>query len=873
MHFPEFIKNQKGFSLLLMVLIFLGVALVAYGAITIGIKLQQAGEGNVTEDRMAIIAQALKKYYRGHADLPAPSSVPVADLGLEAKYKNDAWGQELKYYYRPSAGEAEYFAGTAGRTVINNFTIDGISNQAGALISGGPDQTIDTTISTSGSCTGGTSGTECNAAATFATAGDDILIPINVTEEAKEIAQEQMDVIRRKLWAFAVSNPAGTSPSSTFWIDYGLPANFAYDPWGTHYVLGSEYIKASDGSFLPVLTKPDAAGNAPPPLALGGSRDFNVLSDGKVDLGGGGAFKGTISSSDVTVSSGELTFDGNDDVTLGSNTDFGFDRIDSFTFSFKITPSALPSTGNMPIVSKREASDGDGYEIGFDSDGLLYFVMSNDGGAKNIEVKVDNTNCGQKLAINTTYHVVVTYNGTSTAAGVKIYINNVEQPKTPLKNDLDAALTITNTKAFKIGANNDSKYFEGTIDNLSVYDTILSAADRTALFDLDTLSLNTAIYYGTSDSSDQMGRGITVSCSEDALFVTGNFSESVALASRTAFIARYDIPTLTASTLPDWPRTVSSGTNLYDIASNSNGVYVGGANYTLTTDASGGKEMKGILMKYKLDGTAGGSNEGSAWYATPNFWPNPAYDGTEGFVGLAVADETTPAAGTYVYAVGDGQASGSVNAYFVSKHNITTGAQINSDKGASPTKSGFNAVTALNNNVYAAGHIGLKATIRKYNSALTTTWTTTDSVAGGFLGVIVSGDYVYAVGYRGDATSGGPYDVLIQKFNETTGALQWTKTWNAGDDDWANDLAIINDRLFVVGYSETGSGSNKKNALLLELDTADGDILSSVTWDSNSKDDVAKGIVVVGSDIYVVGETDMGGTDGKDLMILWYSKK
>ena len=82
---------------------------------------------------------------------------------------------------------------TSGYHTDANTDIDGLivngKNVAGVIISGGPDQNIDTVA-------GGTGSNE------FDTTNDDIVVPINVSQEAVEVALEDLKVLQAKVKAF-----------------------------------------------------------------------------------------------------------------------------------------------------------------------------------------------------------------------------------------------------------------------------------------------------------------------------------------------------------------------------------------------------------------------------------------------------------------------------------------------------------------------------------------------------------------------------------------------------------------------------------------------------------------------------------------------
>ena len=223
--------RNKGFTLIAVVLLILAIGIIAFIAGAIGVKLQEIARERNTVKRMAVIKDALKKYYRGHQDLPVPSNVlqvggqnrgvPVTALDLEQKYSLDAWGQHFYYY------ECQTTILGQSRTKINALVVDGTQLQAGILISNGPDQNFDTTPT----------GT-CPNEVTYNSTNDDILVAINLQSEAIEITNEELRVLAKKACTYYCANsawPTNISPDITG--AFSLGNNYLIDPWLISYVL------------------------------------------------------------------------------------------------------------------------------------------------------------------------------------------------------------------------------------------------------------------------------------------------------------------------------------------------------------------------------------------------------------------------------------------------------------------------------------------------------------------------------------------------------------------------------------------------------------------------------------------------------------
>ena len=206
MRFRKLIAQEKGVTLIAVVLLVLSIGIIAFIGGALAVKLQEINKERNTVKRMAVIKAALKKYYRGHQELPAPSNVlkvngddrgvPVADLNLEQRFSIDDSGQFF-YYNRVLAA-----AFTLDEIDFPEMTdIDGLRyrtspsdpwrNIAGIVISNGPNQQLDTDIN-------GNDYTSKPAGVV----DDDIVVPINLMEEAREIAQEELQVLLKKVNAF-----------------------------------------------------------------------------------------------------------------------------------------------------------------------------------------------------------------------------------------------------------------------------------------------------------------------------------------------------------------------------------------------------------------------------------------------------------------------------------------------------------------------------------------------------------------------------------------------------------------------------------------------------------------------------------------------
>lgn len=174
--------NNAGFSLLELLLAIGILGIIAVFAVSISHSSKNLARTNDTKNRMREIKRAALDYYQGHRDLPAPAGtneVPVAAaaFNLEQTHRLDAWGRYLHY-------DRALHAALTSRTDITGITVDN-KEAAGVIVSSGPDQAFETT----------------NLSSPYATAGDDIVLPVSVNEQALAIAMQDLEVLQDKVQA------------------------------------------------------------------------------------------------------------------------------------------------------------------------------------------------------------------------------------------------------------------------------------------------------------------------------------------------------------------------------------------------------------------------------------------------------------------------------------------------------------------------------------------------------------------------------------------------------------------------------------------------------------------------------------------------
>lgn len=370
--------------------------------------------------------------------------------------------------------------------------------------------------------------------------------------------------------------------------------------------------------------------------------------------------------------------------------------------------------------------------------------------------------------------------------------------------------------------------------------------------------LDAEVYFG--GTGNERGRAIAISGSD--LYVAG-FSGPLWPGCK-ALLLRYSIPSLDL----EWHATLA-GARLSGVAPCADIVYAAGVAVPPAWGASdgvGGTEGKPLLAWYNTSG-------GLLGYQSPNFFPYRGceeYGWYEGGGSSVVAVDEDSA--HVVYATGSAQANWSNWTAVLAKYDSTGNLVWWRTLGDTTWGSygGGEAVAWLNGYLYVAGRnaSGGQAVLWKYDSTGNQTWVRRFHTGAGAFATDVAGAAacLYVTGCRVNASS-GVADVLLLKYDED-GILQWSNEWGGTANDIGYGIAVDGDRVYVVGRTSS-FGAGGKDVFLLEVDAADGTVLSTSLW-GREADDVANDVAVAGSDIYVVGETASSGAGGKDLVLLRY---
>lgn len=170
---------------------------------------------------------------------------------------------------------------------------------------------------------------------------------------------------------------------------------------------------------------------------------------------------------------GQIDFDGsNDFLTSGNTTFLDFERTQPFSIFTVLRFDAL--SGTAMICAKNDAVVGiaRGWIL-FMFDNRLFFDLINDNVTNQLEARTVEI-----FVTATAYSLIITYPGDSVAANVTFRRNGVDLTNAPQVDNLSAT-TLSNAN-FNIGNRNDgtgSESMNGKIDELVIYDKVLSAAE------------------------------------------------------------------------------------------------------------------------------------------------------------------------------------------------------------------------------------------------------------------------------------------------------------------------------------------------------------------------------------------------------------
>lgn len=173
-----------------------------------------------------------------------------------------------------------------------------------------------------------------------------------------------------------------------------------------------------------------------------------------------------------------LRFDGTDDyVSIGNSSTHSFDRANSFSISAWFYKNSI--TGPLGIFTKQNTTAGQftGYGIAILNNNLTpsFGLQSNTSNLANITAPA--------VSAGAWHHIVGTYDGSSSASGLKMYVDGVLQSSTITSDTLTSS--IVNTVAPQIsGRNGANQLSAGSIDDVRLYNRVLTSDEAKALYNM-----------------------------------------------------------------------------------------------------------------------------------------------------------------------------------------------------------------------------------------------------------------------------------------------------------------------------------------------------------------------------------------------------
>lgn len=165
-----------------------------------------------------------------------------------------------------------------------------------------------------------------------------------------------------------------------------------------------------------------------------------------------------------------------------------FDKAHTDAFSFSVWLKRKATGAQMTILCKQDqnspgAGGFRGYHILIDStDKLWVFMISNNAVTNQIQLKSTNA----VLADTNPHHIAFTYDGSATAAGVKLYVDGSAVAKTVTNDALSATMSTTANLNLGLDPDGVTKNLNAYIDELYLWNKELSAGEVTSIYNSGT---------------------------------------------------------------------------------------------------------------------------------------------------------------------------------------------------------------------------------------------------------------------------------------------------------------------------------------------------------------------------------------------------
>lgn len=168
---------------------------------------------------------------------------------------------------------------------------------------------------------------------------------------------------------------------------------------------------------------------------------------------------------------GGFEFDGQTHLDLGEVA--AFEHSDAFSVAYWVYPT---SNEAITVVSKMDEPNAHrGYDVVIEQGKVAMHLIHHwpDDGLKVI--------AKEPLPLNQWRHVVIAYDGSSKAQGIKLYVDGQEKPLEASNDKLSGKATIKTEKPFRVGRRTTSIPFRGLLDEVRIFRRCLTTEDATQL--------------------------------------------------------------------------------------------------------------------------------------------------------------------------------------------------------------------------------------------------------------------------------------------------------------------------------------------------------------------------------------------------------
>lgn len=201
----------------------------------------------------------------------------------------------------------------------------------------------------------------------------------------------------------------------------------------------------------------------------------------------GGTADGTITAAPIKgatspigrLNKSAMVFDGSTQyISMGDVHDF--ERTDEFSLACWFRSNDIGSAKGTIISKLDSSSPNSGYELAVrgDDSGKVQLLLINNGASNALVMKTLTSN----LDDDAWHHIVATYAGTSTPAGVKFYLDGVDDTD-PTAGSNTLSASILNNISLRIGSRNAaSGYFDGSLCDALIFDKELTPLEARKLY-------------------------------------------------------------------------------------------------------------------------------------------------------------------------------------------------------------------------------------------------------------------------------------------------------------------------------------------------------------------------------------------------------